>query len=507
MTGGAVARALTEKGINVVVLEAGPALDFARHRGSKSVYELPYRGFNRPGRFPHVTQASEFNASLWADEQQNPYTYPPQEPYYWVRVRLVGGKSLLWGRWSLRLSDLEFRCRDHDGEGENWPLRYADLEPYYDRADALLRVSARREGLPPLPDSKGLEDTSPDSPVVAQFRDAAAKMGITVTKPRRATGEWASSVNLFLPAAAKTGRLTLVPNAVVRQITVDPNTGLAGGVSFVDRVTRREYRARARVVVLAASCLASTRLLLNSASRQHPNGLANSSGVLGHYLFDQFYIKGVVQCLVPGALAGGGGGYVARFRNVKQRDKRFLRGYAYDFSSRTTPDARYFPLYGAPLKAALEAHAGRGFTMTTMGESLPRFEHHAVINKDRVDAWGIPVLHISQTYGENERAMARDAMETAAEMCCKAGFEILAKHDKMVPPGESIHELGTCRMGADPKKSVLNQYNQAHDVKNLFVVDGSSFVSGGAQNPTLTMVALALRSSEHMAEEMRKRNL
>jgi len=206
MTGGAVARALTEKGINVVVLEAGPALDFARHRGSKSVYELPYRGFNRPGRFPHVTQASEFNASLWADEQQNPYTYPPQEPYYWVRVRLVGGKSLLWGRWSLRLSDLEFRCRDHDGEGENWPLRYADLEPYYDRADALLRVSARREGLPQLPDSKGLEDTSPDSPVVAQFRDAAAKLDITVTKPRRATGEWASSVNLFLPAAAKTLR-------------------------------------------------------------------------------------------------------------------------------------------------------------------------------------------------------------------------------------------------------------------------------------------------------------
>jgi len=215
----------------------------------------------------------------------------------------------------------------------------------------------------------------------------------------------------------------------------------------------------------------------------------------------------VVQCLVPGAVAGGGGGYVARFRNVKQRDKRFLRGYAYDFSSRTTPDARYFPLYGAALKAALEAHAGKGFTMTTMGESLPRFENHAVINKDRVDAWGIPVLHIRQTYGENERAMARDAMETAAEMCRKAGFEILAKHDKMVPPGESIHELGTCRMGADPKKSVLNQYNQAHDVKNLFVVDGSSFVSGGAQNPTLTMVALALRSSEHMAEEMRKRNL
>ncbi|MBI3666017.1 MAG: GMC family oxidoreductase, partial [Acidobacteria bacterium] len=194
-TGGAAARSLTEKGIHVLVLDAGPMLDFARHRGSKQVYELPYRGFNRPGRFPHVTQASEFNANLWADEQQNPYTYPPDQPYYWVRVRLVGGKSLLWGRWSLRLSDYEFACRDHDGAGDNWPLRYRDLEPYYDRADVLLRVSARRENLPQLPDNKYLEDTSSDSLVVSRFREAAAKMGVTVTKARVATGALASSVN------------------------------------------------------------------------------------------------------------------------------------------------------------------------------------------------------------------------------------------------------------------------------------------------------------------------
>ena len=514
MTGGVVARALTEKGISVVVLEAGPALDFARHRGSKNAYELPYRGLNRPGRFPHVTQASEFNANLWADEQQNPYTYPPGQPYYWVRVRLVGGKSLLWGRWSLRLSDYEFRCGDHDGAGDNWPIRYADLEPHYDRADVLLRVSAKREGLAQLPDNKHLEDNSPDSLVVTRFREAAAKMGITVTKPRRAIGALASSVNLFLPAAAQTGRLTLVPNAVVREVTVDKNTGLVDGVAFVDRVTRREYQARATVVVLAASCLESTRILLNSVSRQYPSGFANSSSVLGHYLFDQFYIKHVVECVVP-ELKGksltsgmtGGGGYVVRFRNIQQRDQRFFRGYAYDFSSRATPDPRYFPLYGAALKEALDAHAGTGFTMTTMGESLPRFENYARINRDKKDAWGIPVLDIHQVYGDNERAMAKDSMETAEEMCRRASFEVLAKHDRMVPPGESIHELGTCRMGADPKKSVLNQYNQAHDVKNLFVVDGSSFVSGGAQNPTLTMVALALRASEHLAEEMRKGNL
>jgi len=502
MTGGTAARALTAKGVSVLVLDAGPVLDFARHRGNKSVYELPYRGFNRPGRFPHLTQASEFNANLWADEQANPYTYPEGEPYYWVRVRLVGGKSLLWGRWSLRLSDYEFRCKDHDGEGENWPIRYRDLEPYYDRADALLRVSAKRENLPQLPDSKGAEDTSGESEAVRRVREAAAKMGMPVTRPRRAGGALASSVNLLFPAAAATGRLTLVPNAVVREVTVDRSTGLASGLSFVDRVTRREYRAQARVVLLAASTLESTRILLNSAS-----GFANSSGALGHYLFDQFYIKAVVQAVTPDGMASGGGGYVVRFRNVQQRDRRFLRGYAYDFGTRGTPDARYFPLYGGALKQAIETHAGRGFSMTTMGEALPRFENHVRIDNSKTDVWGIPVLHIRQTYGENERAMARDSMETAEELCHKAGFRVLARHDRMVPPGESIHELGTCRMGSNPRTSVLNQFQQSHDVKNLFVIDGSSFVSGGVQNPTLTMVALALRSCEYLAGEMGKGNL
>ena len=500
MTGGAAAYALTARGLSVLVLDAGPMLDPSRHQGSKAVYELPYRGFNRPGRFPHITQASEFNASLWADEQLNPYTYPEAQPYYWVRVRLVGGRSLLWGRWSLRLSDYEFGCRDHDGYGDNWPVRYRDLEPWYDRADGLLRVSSKPEKLPQLPDNKGALDNSPDSAAVARFRAAADQLGITVTKPRRAGGALAASVNLFLPQAAATGRLTLVPNDVVREVTLDRNTGTVNGVAFVDRVSRRDYQARGRVVMLAASTLESTRILLNS-------GIANSSGVLGHYLFDQFYVKGVVQCVVPKGLAAGGGGYVVRFRNLKERDKRFLRGYAYDFGSRGTTDARLFPSYGEALKQAVEDAAGRGFSMTTMGEVLPRFENHVTIDKSRVDAWGIPILHIRQTYGDNERAMARDSMETAEELCRKAGFEVLTKHDRMVPPGESIHELGTCRMGDNPRTSVVNQYQQAHDMKNLFVVDGATFVSGGVQNPTLTMVALALRSSEYLAEQMRRGSL
>ncbi len=311
-------------------------------------------------------------------------------------------------------------------------------------------------------------------------------------------------MNLLLPGAIATGNLTVVPNAVVREITTDRSTGLANGASFIDRRSGRDYHVGARVVVVGASCLESTRLLLNS-------GIANSSGVLGHYLFDQIYVKNIITCIVPEARGGkgprnlmGGGGYIVRFRNLKTREKKFLRGYAYDFGSGGTPHARYFPLYGEALQKQLADVSGAAFGMTAMGEVLPRFENHVRINPAVKDAWGIPALHIQQKYGDNEHEMAKDAMNVAEERCRGAGFEVLAKHAQMVPPGESIHELGTCRMGDDPKKSVLNKFNQSHDVKNLFVVDGSSFVSGGSQNPTLTILALAMRSAEYLAEEMRK---
>jgi choline dehydrogenase-like flavoprotein len=279
------------------------------------------------------------------------------------------------------------------------------------------------------------------------------------------------------------------------------------GAHFVDRVSKREYHVRAKVVVLGASCLESTRILLNS-------NLANSSGVLGRYLFDQFYVKNVVQAIVPEAKGGkatrtliGGGGYIPRFRNLKERRKDFLRGYAYDFGSGGTPGPQYFPSYGEKLWKDLEEVQGAGFALTTMGEVLPRYENVVRINKQKVDAWGIPVLHIQQKYTDNEYNMAKDSMHVAEELCRDAGFEILAKHAQMAPPGESIHELGTCRMGDNPKTSVLNKWNQAHDVKNLFVVDGSCFVSGGAQNPTLTILALAMRASEYLYAEARKGNL
>ncbi len=505
-SGGMAAYTLTQMGIPCTVLDAGPLIDYSKQRVLRPVSELPYRGFGQPGRFPHVTQADEFNANQWADEKENPYTYDPQSPYFWVRMRLVGGKTLAWGRASWRLSDYEFKCKDHDGFGENWPLSYADLAPFYDRVEPIFHVSGRKEGFPQIPDGVFAPDESKDSPAVQRFLAACQKRQVPTTKQRRAQGTLASSYNLLLPVAHKTGNLKLVPNAVVRELTVDKNTGLVNGARFVDRVSKRDYEIGARVVMLGASCLESTRILLNSK-------LANSSGVLGRYLFDQFYVKNVVSAIIPDATNGrsrrvaGGGGYIPRFRNLQQKEKDFLRGYAYDFGSGGSPGPQLFPLYGEPLLKKLDETQGAGFSLTTMGEVLPRYENHVRLNPSLKDAWGIPVLHIHHKYTANEFAMAKDSMNVAAQLCEDAGFEVLEKHWQMVPPGESIHELGTCRMGSDPKKSVLNSFNQSHDTKNLFVVDGSAFVSGGAQNPTLTILALTLRASEYLAAEMKKGNL
>ena len=506
-SGGMAAYVLAQKGIRCLMLDAGPVLDIERDSERKAIYDLPYRGFGRPGRFPHVTQADEFNANLWADETQNPYSYPPDDPYYWVRVRLVGGKTLLWGRTSLRLSDYEFRGKDHDGFGDNWPIRYSDLAPYYDRVEPLFHVSGRNDGFPQLPDGNFIPNTNGESQTIQRFEAAAKKLGVPTTKARVSRGRQASSVNVLLPSALTTGNLQIVPNAVVRRLTVDKNTGLVNGADFVDRVSHQDFHVNARVVVVGASCLESTRLLLNSE-------IANSSGVLGRYFFDQFYVKGTVVASVPEARDGkgtwpviGGAGYVVRFRNLKNREKNFIRGYAADYSCGGTPDASYFPAYGAALQKQLASAEGSEFSMTTMGEVLPRYESHVRIDPGVKDAWGIPSLHIEQKYTDNEFNMAKDAMETFSEIAHNAGFDVLAKHAQMVPPGESIHDLGTCRMGDDPKRSVLNKWNQSHDIRNLFVMDGSSFVSGGCQNPTMTILALAMRASEYLAEQMRTRAL
>lgn len=504
-SGGMVARTLTAKGISCLMLNAGPVVDFNKDTEHRTPAELDFRGFRPPGRAAHVFQSDGFNANVWVDENEAPYTHPDDEPYNWVRVRLFGGRSLFWSRQSFRLSDYELKGKSHDGFGEDWPVSLADLDPYYAAAERILRVQGQKENLPQYPDGDFVLDESSFSGSLEQLRAAAAQRGLPFCKQRRAYGidGLASSVNLLLPDAIATGKLEIVPNAVVRELTLDKSTGLVNGAYFVERLTGRELEVRARVVVLAAGALESTRLLLNS-------GIANSSGLLGRYLMDQIYGVGI-SCSVPGARGGnaarglmGGAALIPRFRNLARPAKNFLRGYALNVSSQTGPmEARNFAEYGESLQRKLDLYHGSGLTLMIMGEVLGRYENHVTIDKTAVDAWGIPVLRIETRYTENEFNMAADAVEAASELADAAGLEILASNSVPNPPGYSIHELGTCRMGNDPKKSVLNKWNQSHDIENLFVVDASSFVSSGWQNPTLTILALAARSAEYLTEQMR----
>ena len=508
-SGGMAAKVLTEKGISCLMLNAGPVADINKDTEVKPAYALPFRGFKQPGQLPHVFQSNEFNANTWVDEQEVPYTYDAKTPYNWVRVRLFGGRSLFWSRASFRLSDYEFKGKSHDGYGDDWPISHADLAPYYSRVEGIFRVEGAMHGLAQFPDGNFVADTSPWSGCMQRLMAVGKQRNITLCKQRTSLGVngLASSVNLLLPEAFATGKLRAIPNVVVRQLSVDKNTGRVNEVHFIDRLSRREMSVKARVVVLAAGTLESTRLLLNSK-------LANSSGVMGHYLIDQIYGPGI-QCSVPEARDGksnstlmGGSAIMPRFRNIQTKGKNFIRGYGLNIWSGTGEmDPRNFAEYGVGLQKKLDSYRGSGLSTSIMGEVLARYENHVRINPDVEDAWGIPALHIETKYTDNEFNMARDAVDTSIELAEAAGFDVLSKNYDPNPPGYSIHELGTCRMGDDSKTSILNKWNQSHDIKNLFVVDGSSFVSAGWQNPTMTITALAMRSAEYLAEQMRQGNV
>jgi len=509
-SGGMAAHVLTKAGISCLMLNAGPEADYQHDRTTRAASELPYRGFNKPGRLSHVYQANEFNANQWVDEKEVPYTHDPAKPYNWVRVRLLGGRSLFWARQSFRLSDLEFKAAEIDGGGDSWPISLEDLAPFYSRVEGIFHVTGRKEGWPQFPDGNFIEPNyPPDSQTIQKVTELCKARNIGVSKMRSSQGEGglASSINLLLPGAMETGKLEVVPNAIVREITVDRKTGKANGAFFIDRHSHREMHVKARVVVLAAGTLESTRLLLNS-------GLANSSGVLGHYLHDQIYGVSVVAS-VPAARDGkakpgmmGGSAFIPRFRNLtKDRKSSFIKGYCAIIGSGGSASPNHFPLYGEELQAKLDSYQGSCVSGSIYGERTVRFENHVRINKEVKDAWGIPVLHIDVKDTPNEYAMARDAADTFEELFRAAGWEMVSKTDKFYPPGYSIHEVGTARMGDNPKTSVLNKWCQSHDIRNLFVVDGSSFVTCGWQNPTMTILALSMRASEYLAEEMRKGNV
>lgn len=550
--GGMAAKELTEKGFEVLVLEAGPPVDPARDFSMHTwPYEAMYRGFGPPGwkqkeQWMQDT-ASSFSRHFYIKDTENPYTTDPGKPFLWVRARIVGGKTLHWGRLSWRFSDLDFKAASHDGFDVDWPISYADISPYYDRAEEFIGVSGNRDGLEHLPDGKFLP------PMKLTCGEQMLKRGsektgrpaivmrtamLTGVKPhmkgRNAchycghcgegcdVGAMFNSIVSTLPVAAATGRMTLRPNSVVREILIDPNTGRAKGVAFVDRVTYEEQEAYAKVVMVAASTLESTRLLLNSKSPQHPNGIGNSSGVLGHYLVDHFGgigASGFYPVLLgkdpdPGMLDGKASGlFIPRFQNLDKQSKQpnFLRGYGFECSSnvsRFPGHASRIAGFGSDFKEKVRRYGTAPVGMTTRAATLSRFENFVEIDPSGVvDAWGVPVLRVHMQFSDNERQMAKHAAESSEEILRASGAEVVSTGGTMTVPGRIIHELGTARMGNDPKKSVLNKWNQVHDVKNVFVTDGASFVNSANQNPTLTILAMTMRSCDYIQDEMKRGTL
>jgi choline dehydrogenase-like flavoprotein len=553
-SGGMAAKQLTEHGMQVLVLEAGPPVIPERDMNSHQwPYQSMYRGFGPPGwkdrdQWMQDT-ASEFSRHFYVKDSEHPYTTDPGKPFMWVRARIVGGKTLHWGRFSWRLSDLDFKAASRDGFGDDWPISYADIAPYYDKAEEFIGVSGGLDHIPHLPDGKFM----PPMPLTCGERllrkgaEKTGRRGISsrvamLTGPpkpwmkRRAkchycgncgegcdVGAMFNSLVSTLPIAQATGRMTLRPNSVVRHIITDTGTGKAKGVAFVDRVTRQELEAFGKVIIVAASTLESTRILLNSKSRQHPEGLGNSSGVLGHYLVDHW--GGIGAGGFFNVLAGrdpvnedgkASGLYIPRFRNVNKetRHARFVRGYGFECGSATymfpgvAKDPWHAPGFGSEFKKRVRHYYTSPVWMTTRAEMLSRHENFVEIDPNGVvDAWGIPVLKVHIQHSDNEREMAKDAAEASEEILKAAGAEVTWKGGSLTAPGRIIHELCTARMGSDPKTSVLNKFNQCWDAKNVFVTDGAAFVSSACQNPTLTILALTMRACDYLADEYKRGKL
>ncbi len=535
-TGGWAAKELTEAGLRVALLDAGAAIDpdkeFTEHLAP---FEIKYR--NRASEVVKKTRpiqsrsyaCMEYNYKWFVNDLKNPYTTPADKPFNWIRLRVVGGRSNVWGRVSLRLSDLDFKAASHDGYGEDWPISYTDLAPYYDKVEQFVGVSGAAEGVAHVPDGK----FQPPMPMFCSeviFREAIAKKfgrrllygrtaNLTAPLNGRApchycgpcergciTKSYFSSPMTTVAAAQATGRLTLLTNAVVSHVTTDLQSGLATGVRYVERYSRETREVRGRAVILCAQSLESVRLLLNSANRQFPRGLANSSGVLGHYLMDHFSGFGASGVMPPspahawmGPPGRPTGTYLARFRNVTERHPNFLRGYGYE----VFVNGRFgfgASGYGLEYKNQVK-QAEWVLWLAGYGEILARWDNHCELDPDVVDAWGIPALRISVSFGENERKMAPDVAASAAEMLEASGAKDIRVRQHW---DYGRHEVGAARMGRDPKKSVLNPFCQAHDVKNLFVMDGGSFVSASCHNPTLTMMALACRACDYLVDQMKK---
>ncbi len=553
--GGWAAMELTAAGLKVLMLEAGSTIEPFREFRHRHLYELDYRGRGKPGLLRRYA-GSERNYRIMIDNTENPYTTSPETVYRWGRSRCLGGRTLHWARATDRMADYEFKAASRDGYGMNWDVSYADMKPYYDRIESFIGVSAAYERFPQFPDGVFLPPM-PLNCAETIFTAACTSLGWPSTHRRLAqltrphngrppchycgncingcdVGAMFNPIAVTLPPALKTGNLEIRTDRVVARVRMNAENR-AQGVTYIERYTMKSVDVDARYVILAASTLENTRLLLLSAT----GGLANSSGTLGQYMMDQVSGGGVTGILPrlkggPSRLDDGkmAGITIPTMQNYDERSQRtdFIRGYVMNATGGQTefPDfAADLPGYGSEWKKEVKSrYVAQARIWNAGAEMLARRENFVELDPEVKDRWGIPVLKIHFTHGDNDYKLIEDFQQKAEELFRKAGGEIMSgpaspagfpggagSPDAVAPPaagraqpkrrplGSSIHEVGTSRMSASPKDGVLNSYCQTHDVPNLYVFGGNAFPSTGDKHPTLTMMALAARGCDHLRDQ------
>jgi choline dehydrogenase-like flavoprotein len=552
--GGMTAKVLSEAGLRVAVIEAGPHFDLRIPSSAIQLrwpWESPRRGASTKRFF------GDFDAAYGGYEiDGEPYTQSNGSQFKWFRSRMLGGRTNHWGRISLRFGPKDFKRKDQDGLGDNWPISYEDVKPYYDKVDKLIGVFGSKEGIPNEPDGFFLPAPKPrlhelyyikgarkaNIPVIPARMSILTKMinddrGVCFycsqcNRGCTARADFSSGTCLIFPAMKNGGQIDLFVNSMVREVITNEN-GKATGVSYINKEDRKEYQVNGKTVVLAASACSSARILLNSKSKQHPNGLGNSSGILGHYLHDS--TGSSRAAFMPDLMnrkiynedgVGGMHVYSPWWGNNKQLD--FPRGYhleiwggmgmpSYGFGFNVNDFNRFFGLtvggYGNSLRKDVKKYYGAMVGISARGESIPMKDNYCDIDPNVVDEWGIPVLRFNYRWSDYERRQARHMHQTFDKLFEAMGAKPLSEapgKDKdygLADPGYIIHEVGTARMGNDPGTSVTNKFQQLHDADNVFVCDGGSFVSQADKNPTWTILALAWRTSEYILDQLKQRNI
>jgi choline dehydrogenase-like flavoprotein len=547
IAGGWAAKELTEKGLSVLLLERGRNIEHIVDyvNATKGAWEYPHRG----GRTRAMEEAwpvlrrdyplNEKNLDWWASDQDSPYTEIKR--FDWFRAYGVGGRSLLWGRQSYRWSDFDFEANLRDGVAVDWPVRYDQLAPWYDYVEAHAGISGSRDGLEQLPDGQ----FQPAMPLNCGEEIVSSRMRnlfdgrrhmvpgrvANLTRPLRGRapcqyrnacwlgcpyGAYFSTQSSTLPAAMATGRLTLKPFSIVTELVYDRDRRRVSSVRVLDAVTEQAIEYRSKIVFLCASTLNSTWVLMRSATDVWPDGLGSSSGALGHNLMDHHFRVGAQGTLDEPGLDSQyyygrrpTGFYIPRYRNLFGDKREYLRGFGYQGSASRQGWQRAVGELGigGAFKDAAAEPGDWTIGGTAFGEMLPSHANRVWIDESRTDRWGLPVLAIDCEIGENERLMRRDMMTDMAETLEAAGVRNVSTYETDYAPGMGIHEMGTARMGRDPRTSVLNEWNQVWDAPNVFVTDGSCMASSACQNPSLTYMALTARAADYAVAELNRRNL